>query len=71
VTNLFPKTNPVNTNPMIPTHYLEIILGVMIGIPIGFFICAFFASRRMRRISTREWLAARKFYTGTPSNPFH
>jgi xanthine/uracil permease len=52
-------------------HYLHIILGVMIGIPIGFLICAFFASRRMRRISNKEWLAARKFYTGAPTNPFH
>ena len=50
---------------MIPTHYLHIILGLMVGIPIGIVIASMFAQRRMRRISAQEWLAARKFYTGT------
>jgi uncharacterized protein YneF (UPF0154 family) len=50
---------------MIPTHYLHIILGLMAGIPIGMFITALFTQRKIRRISAEEWLAARKFYTGT------
>lgn len=55
---------------MIPYHYLHIILGLMVGFPIGFLVSAFFAHRRMRRLSTKEWLAARKFYTGQPVNPW-
>jgi len=49
---------------MIPTHYLEITLGLMAGVPVGFAIAALIAARKMRRISAREWMAARKFYTG-------
>ena len=59
---------------MIPEHYLHAMLGFLPGLILGFsfggFITALFAHRRMRRISTREWLAARKFYTGQPTNPF-
>lgn len=55
---------------MIPNHYLEIILGLIAGFPIGFLFAAMLVYRRMRRISAREWMAARKFYTGSPSTPF-
>lgn len=47
---------------MIPPHYLHIILGAMIGLPLGLFIASAIAHRKMRRLSAREWLAARKFY---------
>ena len=50
-------------NTMLPTHYLHILLGVMPGFAIGFFAASILAAWRMRRISAREWLAARKFYT--------
>jgi len=49
---------------MIPPHYLHIILGILIGIPIGGIIIALVSSRKLHRVSMEEWLAARKFYTG-------
>jgi len=58
------QTNTKKTDQMIPDHYLHITLGLMVGVPIGFAIAAFIASRKMRRISSREWMAARKFYLG-------
>lgn len=58
------KNTTTKTDTMIPEHYLHIILGAMAGVPLGFIIAAGFASRKMRRISADEWLAARKFYMG-------
>jgi hypothetical protein len=45
-----------------PTHYLHILLGVMPGVAIGFLAASILASRRFRRISAEEWLAASKYY---------
>jgi hypothetical protein len=49
---------------MIPLHYLHILLGIIVGIPIGGIVIGLVSYRKMYRISADEWLAARKFYTG-------
>jgi xanthine/uracil permease len=53
---------------MIPTHYLHIVLGIMPGVVIGFLIASMLATRKFRRISADEWLAARKFYLWEKNN---
>ena len=53
---------------MIPEHYLHILLGTMPGYALGFLTSYFLARRRMRRISAKEWAAARKFYIQYPTN---
>lgn len=49
---------------MIPTHYILIIAGALIGGSIGFGFAALLAGLRMRRVAAREWRAARDHYLG-------
>lgn len=45
-------------------HYLHIILGCIVGFPLGFALHCLIASRTHRQIAADQWRKAHRFYTG-------
>jgi hypothetical protein len=53
---------------MIPNHYLDLILGLIAGVTIGFGLAAVISSFRRARAYNMGWNAARDFFQNEKRN---